>query len=325
VEQGSATTDLIQIGNDDLRGGAIRPASHLGRWRRRRPRSTRSARWWPFAIPALVLLGVFFVLPFVLNVRFAFTDWSGFQSAINWTGLDNFSTLNHLGLLWPPVEATLKYAVIATIVQNTFSLGMALLLHETTKTTVFFRALYFVPVLIAPVAAGYIWHAILAPNGPLNAAIGIFSAGFHYDWLGHATSALVAVASIDAWRYSGLVTLVYVAGLNAIPRSLTEAAKIDGANAWRRFWHVRFRLLAPAFTFSVVVTLLGSISAFDVIQATTMGGPGVSTTTLNVVAFQEYGGGFFGLSTALSLTVTILVVLIAIPLLTILRRREVDL
>lgn len=317
------TTDLTRHG--EVRGGATRPAPRRGLWRRPRFRPTRSARWWPFAIPALVLLGVFFVLPFVLNVRFAFTDWSGYQSGINWVGLSNFSTLNHLGVLWPPVEVTLKYAVIATIVQNTFSLGMALLLHQTTKTTVFFRALFFIPVLIAPVAAGYIWHAILAPNGPLNAAIGIFSPGFQYDWLGHPTSALISVASIDAWRYSGLVTLVYVAGLNAIPESLTDAAKVDGANAWRRFWRVRFRLLAPAFTFSVVVTLLGSISAFDIVQATTMGGPGVSTTTLNIVAFQEYGGGSFGLSTALSLTVTVLVVIIAIPLLAFLRRREVDL
>lgn len=316
---------LSQATDKALQGGvARRPAGRLFSARRPRARSATRGRWWPFALPGLLLLGIFFVLPFVLNVRFAFTDWSGFQTAINWTGLENFRTLNQLGILWPPVIVTLKYALIATVVQNTFSLGMALLLHETTRTTVFFRALFFVPVLIAPVASGYIWHAILAPNGPLDAAIAFFHPGFHYEWLGHPTSALISVASIDAWRYSGLVTLVYVAGLNAIPRSMTEAAMIDGAGAWRRFWYVRFRLLAPAFTFSVVVTLLGSISAFDVAQATTGGGPGVSTTTLNIVAFQQYGGGFFGMSTALSLMVTILVVVIAVPLLAALRRREVD-
>ena len=319
------STDLTQVGKDDLRGGISRPASHVASMRWRRPSSVTAPRWWPFALPALVLLGVFFVLPFLLNIRFAFTDWSGYQAQINWTGLTNFKTLNQLGILWPPIEVTLKYAVIATVVQNVFSLGMALLLHETTRTTQFFRALFFIPVLIAPVAAGYIWHAILAPAGPLNAAIGVFSSGFNYEWLGHPTSALVAVASIDAWRFSGLVTLVYIAGLNAIPKSLTEAAKIDGASAWRRFWHVRFRLLAPAFTFSVVVTLLGSLSAFDAVLSTTMGGPGVSTTTLNIVSFQQYGSGFFGLATALSLIVTILVVAIAIPLLAFLRRREVNL
>ena len=243
-------SEASRLSDDDLRGGVVRrPVGRLAFGRHHRAGSVTAPRWWPFALPAFVLLGVFFVLPFLLNIRFAFTDWSGFQSAINWTGIDNFRTLNQVGYLWPPVEVTLKYALIATIVQNTFSLSMALLLHETTRMSVFFRALFFIPVLIAPVAAGYIWHAILAPNGPLNGAIGILDSGFHYEWLGHPTSALVAVASIDAWRYSGLVTLVYIAGLNAIPRSLTEAAKIDGAGAWQRFWRVRFRLLAPAFTF----------------------------------------------------------------------------
>ena len=176
---------------------------------------------------------------------------------------------------------------------------------------------------MAPVAAGYIWHAILAPQGPLNAAISLINPGYHYEWLGHPTTALIAVASIDAWKYSGLVTLVYIAGLNSIPKSLTEAATIDGASAWRSFWHVRFRLLAPAFTFSVVVTLLGALSAFDIVQATTRGGPGTSTTLLNVALYTQYGSGFFGMASALSLTVSALVVLIAIPLLAILRRREV--
>jgi multiple sugar transport system permease protein/raffinose/stachyose/melibiose transport system permease protein len=106
---------------------------------------------------------------------------------------------------------------------------------------------------------------------------------------------------------------------------LTDAATIDGASAWRRFWHVRFRLLAPAFTFSIVVTLLGALSAFDIVQATTKGGPGTATTTLNVAMYLQYGGGFFGMASALSLTVTMLVVVIALPLIAILRRREVEL
>ena len=306
-----------------LRGDVVgRPAGRFALVLPSRERTTAD-RWWPFAVPALALVGGFFVVPFVMNVRFAFTDWSGYQDTISWTGLDNYRQLSALGIFWPAVKATLLYAVIAMIVQNTFSLGMALLLQSTTRTNTFFRSLFFLPVLIAPVAAGYIWHAILAPRGPLNAAIGVISPGFHYEWLGHPTTALIAVASIDAWKYSGLVTLVYIAGLNSIPRSMAEAARVDGAGAWRSFWHVRFRLLAPAFTFSVVVTLLGALSAFDIVQATTRGGPGTSTTLLNIALYTQYGSGFFGMASALSLTVTALVVVIAIPLMAVLRRREV--
>jgi multiple sugar transport system permease protein/raffinose/stachyose/melibiose transport system permease protein len=200
---------------------------------------------------------------------------------------------------------------------------MALLLQTTNKANSVFRAVFFLPVLIAPVAAGFIWAGILAPKGPLNSAISLVVPGFNYAWLGHANSALVAVASIDAWKWSGLITLVYIAGLNSIPHSLMEAAMLDGANAWQRFWRVRFRLLAPAFTFSIVVTLLGAISAFDIVQATTLGGPGKATTVLNVAMYGQYGSGFFGTASALSLTVTVLVVVIAVPLISFLRRREV--
>ncbi|CAM5601507.1 ABC transporter permease OS=Streptomyces griseorubiginosus OX=67304 GN=AQJ54_41530 PE=3 SV=1 [Streptomyces griseorubiginosus] len=85
-------------------------------------------------------------------------------------------------------------------------------------------------------------------------------------------------------------TLVDIAGLNAIPDSLSEAAVIDGANAWQRFWRIKFRLLAPAFTFSVVVTFIGALGAFDIVQATTQGGPGNATTVLNIAMFSQYAG-----------------------------------
>ena len=292
--------------------------------RPRGPRRSRRARWWPFALPAFVLVAAFFLVPFVLNVRFAFTDWSGYSDVIAANGLDNFRTLADQGLLWSAIRVTLIYAVIAMVVQNVFSLSMALLLQRRTRLNGFFRSLFFIPVLIAPVAAGYIWSAILAPSGPLNKAIGIVKPGFDYAWLGHADSALASVAFIDAWKWSGLITLVYIAGLNAIPESLLEAATIDGASGWKRFWKIRFPLLAPAFTFTVVVTLLGALNAFDIVLATTHGGPGTATTVLNVAMFNQYASGFFGTASSLSLVVTILVLLIGVPLIFLLRRREIE-
>ncbi|MFI1736033.1 carbohydrate ABC transporter permease [Streptomyces acidicola] len=281
-------------------------------------------RWWPFMLPAFVLVVAFFIIPFALNVRFAFTDWSGYSDLISFNGLKNYKNLADQDVLWNAIEATLVYAVTAMIVQNVFSLSAALVLQKTNRVNGFFRSFFFIPVLIAPVAAGYIWSAILAPAGPLNSVISLFSPGFSYAWLGHSTSALVSVAFIDAWKWSGLITLVYIAGLNNIPHSLTEAALIDGANAWQRFWKIRFPLLAPAFTFTVVVTLLGAISAFDIVMATTRGGPGTATTVLNVAMFNQYASGFFGSASSLSLVVTLLVLLIGVPLIAFLRRREIE-
>jgi multiple sugar transport system permease protein/raffinose/stachyose/melibiose transport system permease protein len=146
---------------------------------------------------------------------------------------------------------------------------------------------------------------------------------FHYAWLGHDTTALLAVASIDAWKLSGLITLVYIAGLNRIPEQLLQAATLDGAGAIRRFWSVKLPLLAPAVTFNVVVSLVGAFSALDVVFSTTAGGPGDATTLLNVAVYTQYGQGFFGTASALSFVVTLMVIVTAVPLMSWLRRREV--
>ncbi|MFI6322995.1 carbohydrate ABC transporter permease [Nonomuraea sp. NPDC050556] len=272
-------------------------------------------RW---ALPASVLVAVFFTVPFLLNVRFAFSSWTGFSEGISWNGLDNFGLLIEQGLLSNAVTVTVLYAVVCMAIQNTVSLSLALALQRTSRVNTVFRSLFFLPTLVSPLAAGYIWRGILAPHGPLNSALGI-----EWAWLGEPSTALVCVAFVDAWKWSGLITLVYIAGLNAIPRALTESAIVDGAGALTRFRRVTFPLLAPALTFNVAVTLVGALSAYDVIAATTGGGPGDHTRALNIVMRQQWGQGFFGSASALGFTVTLLVICTAVPLVWWLRRREV--
>jgi raffinose/stachyose/melibiose transport system permease protein len=299
----------------------VNNAPHKGA--RRSRRAPRGGRWTWFLLPSLVLVGFFFVLPFVLNVPFAFSQWSSYSNAIPFVGFDNFVFLWNNGALGGAITTTLAYAVVAMIVQNTVALSLALALRETTRINTFFRSLFFLPVLISPLAAGYIWRGIVDPAGPMNAVIASVIPGFDYAWLGHPMSALVTVAFVDGWKWSGIATLVYIAGLNSIPASLMEAASLDGANAWQRFWRVSFPLLAPAFTFNVVTTLVGALSAYDVIAAATSGGPGTATTTLNVAVQQQFSYGYFGTASTLSLTVTLLVVAVAVPLVWWLRKREV--
>jgi raffinose/stachyose/melibiose transport system permease protein len=301
-------------------GSGVRSVPHATKTRRRRT----DLWWWPFVVPTVVLTVAFFLLPFLLNVYFAFTQWTGFSSTIALNGVENFRNLIESGVLLRAVRVTVTYAFVAMIMQNIISLGLALLMQRTNGVNSFFRALYFLPVLISPLAAGYIWSAILEPGGPLNQAFGFFVSGFDYAWLGNGTSALIAVAFIDVWKWSGIVTLVYIAGLNAIPQSLIEAAKVDGANAWKTFWLVKFRLLAPAFTFSVVVSFLGALSAFDIVQATTRGGPGDATSVLNIALYRQYVGGFYGMASSISLTIAGLVIVLGVPLIAFLRRREVE-
>jgi multiple sugar transport system permease protein/raffinose/stachyose/melibiose transport system permease protein len=281
-------------------------------------------RLW-FALPSILLVGLFFGAPFLANAAFAFLRWTSYSTRIEWTGAGNFQQLLDLGVLWHAIRLTVLYAVISMAVQNGVGLLLATALRAGGRADRLLRAVYFVPVLFSPLAAGYIWAAAFQTNGPVNAFLSAILPGqTGYDWLGHSTSALVCVAVIDGWKWSGLATVVYIAGLNRIPAALGEAARLDGAGDWRRFWQVEFPLLMPSLTFNLVVTLAGSFSAIDVVFSMTGGGPGNATTVLNAELYSQYAGGMFGTASALGLVITLLVVATAVPLIAWLRRREVQ-
>ncbi len=188
----------------------IKPARLPGRW-----------YVYAFAVPSVLLVAVFFVAPFLLNSWFAFTLWTGLREGVTWNGLDNFIYLNQLGVLPRAVVLTVAYAVTCMLVQNVVGLSLALAMQRPSPTISVFRAAYFIPVLISPIAAGYVWSALLASDGPINAFLSLIVPGeVDYAVLGNPIPALITVAIIDAWKWTGLIVLVYIAGLNAIPREL---------------------------------------------------------------------------------------------------------
>jgi multiple sugar transport system permease protein/raffinose/stachyose/melibiose transport system permease protein len=277
-----------------------------------------------FVAPSLILVAIFFIAPFIFNTGFAFANWTSYSDIISWGGLENFKYIWDIGILGHAIKVTAIYAVIVMVVQNAVSLSLAVMMQRPSKTNSAFRTFFFIPVLISPLAAGYIWSAILRPTGPFNSLISAVTPGtFSYAWLGHSTSALISCAVVEAWKWSGLMTLVYIAGLNSVPRQLVEAATVDGASAWTRFWQIKAPLLGPAITFNIVTSFVGALSAFDIVMSTTSGGPGNATSVLNVALYRQFSQGFFGNASALSLVVTLLVMFTAIPLVTWLRRREV--
>ncbi len=159
---------------------------------RRAPRGARRGpfrspvrpRWIGFALPSIVLVGAFFILPFVLNIPFAFSSWSGYSTDIRLIGLSNFELLWDRGILQNSIGITVVYAIIAMTVQNVVSMSLAPRLRRTNRVNAVFRSAFFIPVLISPLAAGYIWRAIVSPDGPLNGVIGLVVPGFDHAWLG---------------------------------------------------------------------------------------------------------------------------------------------
>jgi raffinose/stachyose/melibiose transport system permease protein len=287
---------------------------------------SRSAAWRHrlgtsgFLLPALAVIAIFYVVPNLLDFALAFTNWSTYSSVIKFTGLTNFRDLLQAGALTNDLRVTVEYALVVMVAQNAAGLALALALERTTRINGFFRSVFFLPVLISPLAAGYVFKAILADNGPLNALLGT-----DISWLGSPTWTIVVVALVNAWKFMGINMLVYIAGLNAIPGELVEAARVEGASWWQLTRRVKLPLLAPAVTFNVVATLIGAFNTFDIVFAMTQGGPGISTQVLNSFIQQQYAQGYYGYSISMGLLLLGLVCAVAFPALFVLRRREVNL
>ena len=278
--------------------------------------------WW-FLAPAFAVLIVFFLVPTVYNFVYAFTDWSSFKSQINVIGTDNFSSLLENGTLLKSLRITLAYAVMVAIFQNLFGLLLALFLEKDSTVNRAARVVFFIPVVMSALAVGYIFQALLKPEGALNQILSFVTGqDVTIAWLGSTTWTLVIVAMIHAWKWMGLSMLVYLAGLKTISDDVMEAARLDGASSWQMFWKVRFPLIGPAITFNVATALLGSMNGFDIVQATTGGGPARSTEIFNIFVFRTFGQGLYAQATTMSLLLFVVVAVLAFPVIGMLRRRE---
>jgi raffinose/stachyose/melibiose transport system permease protein len=278
-------------------------------------------RW--FLVPAFAILAVFFFLPTVFNFVYAFTDWSSFKAAINPVGLANFADLLSDGTLLRALRITIVYAVLVAVFQNLFGFLLAVLLERDTVVNRIARVFFLIPVLMSALAVGYLFQALLKPAGSVNQALGaLLHRPVDYAWLADPTWTIVTVSVIHAWKWMGLSMLIYLAGLKTVPEDLVEAGRIDGASRRRLFWSVRFPLLAPAITFNVATALLGSMNGFDIVQATTGGGPARTTEILNIFIYRTFGQGLFAQATTMSLMLFLVVALMAFPVIGLLRKRE---
>jgi multiple sugar transport system permease protein/raffinose/stachyose/melibiose transport system permease protein len=291
-----------------------------------RGRTIRPALW--LALPAIALVVLFFVIPNVLNFVLSFTDWSSRRPNPTFIGTPRFEELAEDEVVWNALWTTLRFAVIVMVVENVVAFLLALGLERPSRFNTVMRTVFFLPVLISPLAAGYVFLSILQTQGALNGFLGGFTAlvGLpvpRIEWLADTTWTLVLVAAIHAWKYGGIHMLVYIAGLKAIPHEVVEAARMDGAGRWDLIRRVKMPLLGPAFTFNIALTLIGALSIFDIVIATTRGGPARSTEVLNMVVFSTFGSGRFSYATAVSLVLFVVILLVAFPLIWALRRREV--
>jgi raffinose/stachyose/melibiose transport system permease protein len=293
-----------------------------------KPSLVRNSHLVLFLLPAVALVLVFYVVPSVLNFGYAFTNWGTYNDykSVSWIGLSNFRELSKEGVIWSDLLVTLKFAGCAMIFENVVALALALALEKTTRINGVFRSIFFLPVVMSTLAAGYMWKGIFSVNGVLNNVLSAITFhDVHTQWLGSTTYTVFIIALVQAWRFGGIHMLVYIAALNSIPHELIESARVEGASAGRIIRKIKLPLIGPAFTFNITLSLIGALTVFEVVLATTQGGPGQSTEVMNIFVLNEFTSGFYAESAAAGLVLFLIVCAVAFPLITVLRRREVQL
>ncbi|MBB4140262.1 carbohydrate ABC transporter permease [Microbacterium invictum] len=269
---------------------------------------------WLFALPALIPYLFVVIIPSVQGITFSFTDWNGLNPDWSWVGFDNYVRLINDKAAVGAVVNTLTLAVVVTIFENVIGLALALALNTRIKSRNALRLVFFAPVVVLSVVVAFLWQFIYTPSGPINQVLEAIGLGeLAQNWLGDPDLALGAISVIMIWQFSGYAMVIYLAGLQGVPQEQLEAAALDGAGAFKRFWYVVRPLLAPAITVNLMLALIRGLMAFDQIWVTTQGGPAQSTETLSTLVYRNaFQYGEFSYSAAIAVVLSLFVAALAI-------------
>ena len=267
--------------------------------------------------PALLLLGGLTYLPISLEFILSFFAADGFAPP-KWIGLNNYFAAFHDADFWGALIHNVWYAVWTVTGKLSLSLLVATLLNQRIRGRAFLRSIFFLPVVLSFVAVGIIWTLIYNFDyGVINVSLNALGLGWlKSDWLGSPETAFGAVVLVDLWKWTGFHVVIYLAGLQSIPSDLQEAAALDGAGPWQRFWRITVPLLKPFTAINALLATLGSLSVFDLVYVMTQGGPVKAT---DVVMIEVYNQAFqfnqLGYAAAMSSIMLVLIVLVSVALL----------
>ena len=290
--------------------------------------SKRNLVLFLFVIPALFAYTVFFVLPIIGNVIFSIMDWDGVSNRIKWIGFDNYIKLfTEDKLFYRVLFHNFIYTITVVTVQLSLALLFALILYRKIRGHNFFKTIYLLPVILSNITLGLIWSYMYDPTmGFVNYFLKTIGLGIlQQSWLGNQNIALFSVAFVNIWQYVGYCMIIYIAGLQTIPESLYEAAKIDGAGGWDTFRKITLPLLAPAMTINIVFSTIGCFKVFELIFVMTEGGPNNSTQVLATLAYKYgFSYGEMGYASAMSMSLFIIIAIIGFIQTKVLRSKEIE-
>ena len=288
-----------------------------------RPRSDLRAALL-FILPASIGFLVFYLWPTLRGFYLSFTEYNLLQPPV-FVGMDNYARLVQDPLFWNSLKVTVIYVVINIGLQTVVALGLAVLMHRLTKSSVI-RGVVLLPYLIANVVVALVWFWMLdAQLGIVNVMIGWVGID-PIAFLGDPTWAMPTIALINVWRHLGYTALLIFAGLQTIPSTVYEAAALDGSSEWRTFWRITVPLLRPVLVLVLVLTVIGSFQVFDTIAVTTAGGPVHATRAIYFYIYEQAFTRFaFGYASALSVVLFLILAGVAVAQMKLLRADQSDL
>jgi len=240
-----------------------------------------------FLSPTLIVFSVFVLFPIVFSFILSFQKWNMFSQTMHYIGFENYLRAFNSADFWLVLKNTFVYTLGTVPLNMLVSLGAALLISKKVAGKKFLRTAFFAPVVVSPVAAAVIWRWIYEPNfGILNYILHFFGVPA-VNWLNDPTAAMFALIVMGVWKTMGVNMVLFSAGLDGIPQQYYEAAEIDGAGQWRKFWRITIPLLAPTTFFILIMSMIGSFQVFDLVYVLTSGGPFGSTKVLVFYIYEE--------------------------------------
>ncbi|MFD7416712.1 carbohydrate ABC transporter permease [Kitasatospora purpeofusca] len=299
-------TDLIGAAPATRTAGTAPPSRGPSRWR-------TTLVGWSFILPNFLGFVLITLVPVAAAMALSLTDWDSYNPP-HWTGPENFRRLLNDESTKVALINTLTYAAGHVPLTVAASLGLALLLNRRLAGVAFFRAAAFFPYITSMVAVALVWNMLFNPaSGPVNQFLESLGVDHPPGWTSSTTWAMPAVVVASAWRDMGYYMILFLAGLQAIPKELYEAAEMDGAGAWRRFRSVTLPGLRPVTFLVLILLTVQSFKIFDLVVVMTGGGPGRATRVLSQQIYQKgIVDGEFGYASAISVVLFLLVLVLTL-------------
>ena len=292
---------------------------------RRRARVRRGIEFLWMTAPALIAILLFVEIPFLMSITYSFTRWNGLDKVAKFIGLANYKEL----LTGDPafgssMAFTIVFTVLTVVAINAIALLLAVILDMKIRGKNVLRAAFYIPNIISLIVIGYVWRFIFSRGfdslGSLT-HMGIFQ----LSWLGDTHLVFFSVVLVSVWQSIGFYMVIYIAGLQTVPREQLEAAVIDGTSPMSRFFRITLPLIMPSVTVAVFYSVSNALKTFDVIFSLTFGGPGTASTSIALDIYKTaFSDDRFGYGSAKSVVLFLLILVVTVTQLNAFKRREVQ-